>query len=401
MRYSACATILLGLTLSLNGFAKPPVKPSISGYLGGEIRLFQKDGIDPVQENENVSLVLQPEFRWKFPRAKTSLTFIPFARLDQHDDERSHVDIRELLFHKRSRKWELRYGIGKVFWGVTESQHLVDIINQTDAIEAPDGEEKLGQPMIHLKLKRKWGTTDLYVLPYFRERTFAGSKGRLRTSPVVDTSQTLYESGREEKHVDFAARWSHYIGKWDLGVSHFSGTSRDPRFQAGVDGFGNPVLIPIYDQIDQTGIDVQATQGNWLWKLEWINRRSRVEDYWATTLGFEYTRAAFMKTRLDLGLLMEYLYDDRQDKTKTPFDDDVMIGARLTFNDVASSQMLAGIILDNDNDERLYFVEFSRRLGKSYKLSIEVRANSNATPTSPLYSTRYDDHIQFELRKYF
>ncbi len=35
-----------------------------------------------------------------------------------------------------------------MYWGVAESNHLVDIINQTDAVESFDGEEKLGQPMV-------------------------------------------------------------------------------------------------------------------------------------------------------------------------------------------------------------------------------------------------------------
>ena len=48
-------------------------------------------------------------------------------------------------------------GIDKVFWGVIESRHLVDYINQTDGVEDVDGEDKLGQPMINLGLQRDWG----------------------------------------------------------------------------------------------------------------------------------------------------------------------------------------------------------------------------------------------------
>jgi len=54
------------------------------------------------------------------------------------------------------------------FWGVTEFQHLVDIINQTDLVENIDTEDKLGQPMINLALINDWGTVDLFIMPYFR-----------------------------------------------------------------------------------------------------------------------------------------------------------------------------------------------------------------------------------------
>ena len=102
-----------------------------------------------------------------------------FVREDSMDDERSHADIRELSWLYYSDDWELRLGISKVFWGVAESQHLVDIINQTDAVENVDGEDKLGQPMINLTLIRDWGNVDLFVLPYLRERTFTGVNGLL------------------------------------------------------------------------------------------------------------------------------------------------------------------------------------------------------------------------------
>ena len=58
---------------------------------------------------------------------------------------------------------KFRVGVGKVFWGVTESQHLVDIINQTDLVENIDTEDKLGQPMLETTWLQNWGaTTVLY-----------------------------------------------------------------------------------------------------------------------------------------------------------------------------------------------------------------------------------------------
>ena len=84
--------------------------------------------------------------------------------------------------------WELRLGIGKVFWGVTESRHLVDTINQSDGVEDIDGEAKLAQPMATLSWIRDWGVVELLVLPYFRERTFAGVEGRPRQGALLQRS---------------------------------------------------------------------------------------------------------------------------------------------------------------------------------------------------------------------
>ena len=71
----------------------------------------------------------------------------------------------------------------------------MDIINQTDQVDQVDGEEKLGQPMINLSLVRDWGIVDLFVLPGFRERTYAGEEGRPRT-PLPVSDDAVYESPR-------------------------------------------------------------------------------------------------------------------------------------------------------------------------------------------------------------
>ena len=87
------------------------------------------------------------------------------ARAILADDRRSHFDVRELMYQRVFDDFELRAGLGRVFWGVTESYHLVDIINQTDLVEDIDLEDKLGQPLVNLTLIRDWGALDLFALP--------------------------------------------------------------------------------------------------------------------------------------------------------------------------------------------------------------------------------------------
>ncbi len=57
--------------------------------------------------------------------------------------------------------------------------------------------------------------------------------------------------------MDWALRWSNYIGEWDMG------------------------LAPFYPLIDQATLDLQATLGEWLWKLEVRYRRSDYDHHWA------------------------------------------------------------------------------------------------------------------------
>ncbi|MDH3637649.1 MAG: hypothetical protein OES09_04210 [Gammaproteobacteria bacterium] len=381
--------------------ASPALGADLSGYVAAEFRAFTSTALDPRQHDENLSVVAEPEWSWQWNDGRSTIAFVPFARLDQNDDERTHVDIRELAWSTAHDAWELRLGVRKVFWGVTESQHLVDIINQTDVVENPDGEDKLGQPMINLALINDWGTVDLFVLLGFRERTFPGAEGRLRTHPRVDVDRAIFESSREERHVDFAVRWSHAIGDWDLGLAQFHGTTRDPRFVPVTDPDGERVLAPVYEQINQSSADIQATKGSWLWKLEALTRSGQGERISAAVGGFEYTFYGMFDTPLDLGVVAEYLYTDRPVATRSPFEDDVFAGVRLTLNDAQSSTALLGCIVDLGESGRLCSLEASRRLSDHWVLSIEARQFQDLDPGDPLFTLRRDDYLQAELAYHF
>jgi hypothetical protein len=372
-----------------------------SGFVSLEHQGFLHPGLYPPQHRSYYSVVLQPEYYRLFEGSRDSFTFVPFVRAAQHDPERGHADIRELTWLKVGADYEWRLGIRKLFWGATEALHLVDIVNQTDLVENLDGEDKLGQPMINLALIRAWGTLDFFVLPGFRERNFPGAEGRLRTEPRVDSSQSIFESDRKRRHVDLALRWKKSFGALDVGLSHFAGTSRDPVLSLGLDGGGNPVWIPRYDRIHQNGLDLTAVTGNWLWKLEAIHRTGQGPAYSAATGGIEYTFTGVFGTRMDLGVLTEYLYDDRGASAPTPFQDDVFVGLRLALNDAQSSELLTGAIDDRRGSARFYNLEANRRFGGHWKLSLEARVFADIPPTDPQYTLRRDDYVQLELARYF
>ena len=352
------------------------------------------------QKRNDASIAAQPEYYHEWADG-SGFIFVPFARLDSADSDRSHFDIRELNYLWLADEWELRVGIGKVFWGVTEFVHLVDIINQTDTVESVDEEEKLGQPMIHLSVPNDWGVVDLFVLPYFRERTFPGPKGRLRFGLVVDTDNPVYESSDEQRHVDFAVRYSHTIGDWDFGIYNFHGTGREPTLVPGLDSSGQPVLVPFYEQINQTGLDLQLVAGQWLWKLESLYRTGQGEDFWSAVGGFEYTFVGIAETRMDVGVLNEWVLDDRGDNATTAFENDAIFGLRLSVNDAAGSELLAGFSQDLDSSARLLSLEASRRLGDNWRLSIEARAFFDLPKDDLIYSLRDDDFIGLEIAYYF
>ncbi len=394
------------LLLAALAAALPAAAGEWSGDFGLEARGFTSGPLDPAQHENNLSLYVQPEHYHDWDDGNQRFVITPFLRIDQGDPERSHFDLRELYWRKSFESMELSVGLKKVFWGVTESAHVVDIINQTDAVENVDTEDKLGQPMINLTFLRDWGTVDLYVMPWFRERTFAGRVGRLRPPVYVDESGARYESAAAEKHIDLALRYSHYFGDWDIGVSHFSGTSREPTLLLSgsvIDYLPAGALlevVPFYDQIEQTSIDVQATKGSWLWKAEAFNRTGQGDSFQALAAGFEYTLVGLFGSVIDLGLIGEYLRDNRTGQPALG-NKDVATGFRLAFNDVQSTELLAFSGIDLDTRERFSSVEGSRRLGQSWKLGLEARFFSNTEPGSTLHTLRDDDYLQLSLARFF
>jgi len=388
------ATILLIL------FASESRALEVSGYLDVEGRYFLNEPLFDEQRRHSASTALQPEMYHEWPDG-SSVLFIPFGRIDSADPERSHFDIRELRWLLLSDSWELRIGVGKVFWGVTEFVHLVDIINQTDMVEDIDGEDKLGQPMISLTVPGGYGTLEFFVLPYFRERTFPGKKGRLRTRVAVDMDEAGYESAAEEYNIDAALRYSASLDEWDFGLYHFHGTGREPTLRLKSDIAGNLTLSPFYEQIDQTGLDAQMVKGSWLFKVEAIYRSGQGKDFFAGVGGFEYTFVNISSTGLDLGVIGEWAYDERKDIATSGFDNDIMMGARLAFNDAASTEVLTGLFHDIDGDGDALLIESGRRISDHWKITLDAFFMLRSSEGDILYDLRDDDYLRTELRYYF
>lgn len=372
---------------------------------GGDVelqsRFFASDALWPGQVSQaaQVSIAATAELRWRNAAGNQRASFIPFLRWDEADTERSLIDLPEAYWAWEGEAAELLVGANTVFWGVTESVHLVDVINQTDAAGDIDGEDKLGQPMVNVAWQNDWGQLSAYVLPLFRERTYPGIGGRLRSPLPVDTDRPVYESSRGEDHVDLALRYSHYIGDMDIGLSLFSGTSREPRLVPAEDG---SVLLPHYDQIDQFGIDLQYTRDAWLWKLEAIARDGNSHTFAAAVGGFEYTLYQVRETAADVGLLLEFQYDGRNElESFTVNDNDVFVGTRVALNDTQDTAMLAGIAYDVDTGETFLNVEAERRFGDDIAVELRIRAFSGASPQDITYSVVRDDYVQLQIAKYF
>ena len=358
----------------------------ISGELAAEQRLFfQHASGDEQLDTIQGSGSFEPRIRWRSLDRKDQVQFVPYLRVDAEDGRRTHGDIREAYWRRVSGDWEFLAGANRVFWGVTESRHLVNVINQIDGVENIDEEDFLGQPMIQVGKQTDVGRFDAFLMTGFRERTFAGRAGRLRDARVIDTSRAKYDSDLEQWRPDVALRYSHYLDELDIGLHLFHGTSREPGL---VEDAGTDRLVPLYTIMSQAGLDLQYTTDAWLWKFEGIVREGQGDAFGAAVAGVEYTFFQVNDTDADVGLLAEGLYDGRDgDVFATSLENDVFLGARLTLNDVQDTSALVGFVVDTKDGPGGFRIEAERRLGDSFKLSLEAQAfleNESSNPAAPL-----------------
>ncbi|MBX2809836.1 MAG: hypothetical protein KTR20_14520 [Cellvibrionaceae bacterium] len=390
--------IISAMLCSLPVLAQNTVE--VSGKIEFEISAYADQGQFADQDYRyNGALAAEPEFYWSWREGNSSLNFKPFLRLDQQDTERNHGDIRELLWTHVNNRWEWRGGIGKVFWGVTEFNHLVDIINQSDTVDAFDGEQKLGQPMINLSYVSDWGIIDGFILPGFRERTFAGEGGRLRAGVIVDTDNPAYESSKQARHIDTALRWSHSLDVYDIGAYIFSGTDRNPILQPSFVN-GHLRLRPYYQQIHQLGVDVQATIGSWLGKLETLYQEAAQDKFVAVQTGVEYTFYGINNSAADMGLLLEYGWDERGRNASALAQNDIYLGTRITLNDSNDTALLMGGSYDVDYHSKTLLLEASRRLSDYWTIALDALVFIDGDAADSASALAEDDRVQLTLERY-
>ncbi len=351
----------------------------------------------------NVEGWLKAEYSWN--GGNDRINFMPYGRKDFFGS-RSLVDVKEGYFLHVGDGWNVLAGVNSVHWGVVESRHLVNIINQVDYAWDIDGDEVLGQPMANVNVTTPIGVLSLYGLFGFRPLHEPKLEDRLRSS-FVSTNRTILASDIDE-NVNYAARFNTTFpvlsGSVDAAVSYFHGIGREPRYVMTPPTLAMPVpqLASFYDQIDQGGLEVVATFDALQLKFEGIVRRELGETYAATVAGFEYTFFNVSNTGADIGLVAEHLSDDRSPlQPPTIYAHDVFAGARLTLNNSLNTHFLGGILYNYKDLARYATAKFSTRIQDDLNLALEGRYFIYAPQEDYLYTILHDSYVQARLTKYF
>jgi hypothetical protein len=390
MSVEARAALLLALAGACSA-APAAGGVAVEGSIGVELRLFDNPPTLPGQRRHAGALVLNPSFS-ATPGASGAwdVKLSPYLRLDAADSASRYLDLREASVRHRSPKDLWRFGMETVHWGVVESNHLIDIVNQLDPRADVDLEAKLGQPLVsYTRFLDRFGRVELMWLPYHRPRPLLGNESRQRLGPVAQ-DPAPHGLAPWRRTNDAAIRWSGTLWDVDVGVYGFSGLSREPdQLPSGAER---------YRWIKQIGLNAQWPVGSMLWKLEAIHRRGHGKPFDAYVVGGEYT---FTLPSGELGVLLETMEDQRDASAPpTRFADAMFAGVRFRFNESGDSELLGGVLRDRASNAWLHKLEFSRRILPEVRLGLIVRKieSDDESPYAPL---RDDSNLQLTLTHNF
>jgi hypothetical protein len=371
-----------------------------SGQVAADGRtFFQRPKYAGQEFGAAVSLLAEPEFKYKSKNEKHTFKLHPFYRLDPIDERRSHPDLREASYALTLEHFEASLGVGSFTWGALESYRPVDVINQIDFAESSDGSAKLGQPYAELGWVTESVSLKLYYLGYFRDRTFPGARGRLRFPAVIDVNSPQYESSLGRLQPSGAARLALNLGDFDLNVGLFTGLSREPRFIAELT---TGEAAPRYDRMHQGSLDAQWTLGSFVFKGEGFVRAwsEALRVFGGGGVGVDYTLSS-VSGDADLTFAGEFLFDTRpRDAAPTFFDHDAFLGARLAVNDRSNTEVFAGALVDVVDGTTFGRVVMSRRFGEHWKVALD--GNLFLAPSAKLEgSLAKDNFAHMRLSYYF
>ena len=328
--------------------------------------------------------------RFSWGEGAQLLTVTSFVRTDPDTFERSRVDLLDAAWERLGERWELLVGAKVVSWGVVESTALVDVINQRDYASDALQPLRMGQPVAGGRLFLGVGTVEAYLLPWHRPRRFDGREATLRTERPIAVDAPRFEDDGVARHLAWSARWSHFLGPLDVALSHFRGTDRAPR--AAPSSAPDQAVIPFYERIAHTAVELQWTHGSWLVKLEALRRAARGDVHGALAGGIEYSFADY------LSWFVEYVHDDRPVFSSRTVDRDVFLGARLLTQDWTLS--LRGFV-DAATGNAIASTTATRRISGSTTVTVDARSLLGERDVEPQLAHLVDAFVELRLSTFF
>ena len=275
---------------------------------------------------------------------------------DREDKKRRYIDLQELNYTFSYGDYDFSVGKSIKFWGSLELHNPTDIFNQKDILDDITDKDK------------KLGSWNISASKYIDDDEL---------SLIVKLKESYQDYSRVGYTKYFKSEKSKYRPTIFL---KYSGSEGDRDFayilMSGYDSFRDTIFdkgeLKSYLYLANKFLTYQTlVQGDTIYKAEFaytdVKNYQTIKDYYEYGLGVEKTFYSVWDKK-DLGVLAEF-YKSNINR-KIIFQNDLFIGARLSFNDTASSEIVGGVIRDFDSDKNSYSLEVKKRIFDKYMLNI-------------------------------
>ena len=443
LRLAGAALWLLPATAAAEA-VEPGAEWSSRGELAFESRVFPEPELsytdprsgtlrplDPTTEDYGVGMAGTAELGVKSTHWRGKAR--AFGRADVVDTERSVLILEEGWAELRGDWGRLRVGADVVNWSATEAFHPADVINARNVDSNFERPEKLGEPMVALSINVGNGSLTGYGMPFYTESILPTPHSRLSFAPGLPErpGRLQLNSAGNLTSGDFGGQGallaSQTFGSADIAVHviHHLDRTQPVYVPPALALLGSvPYGAVLYQTVTQSGLTYQQALGGLLTKLEFAYRYfHRPTDYHARlvgalderdhaqlALGFEYT--VNHPAGLDSTFLLEgqsYLgpQDYQQRRALGLFQNDVLLGYRLAFNDIHNRSLMLLAIGDVENPgELVASLSYAQRLSDVWGISGSARLLHAPSPDptrmpTGLEALRRADQLNLSLTRYF
>jgi len=296
--------------------------------------------------------------------------------LDNDDEERRYFDATDLYYKHDFENSDLLIGRNTRFWGAMEFYNHTDNFNMKDWRDNPfDYDSKIGSN--NIAYTQYFGDSEFALIAKVHETgqriqdqesvnnflpPIYNNTLETEDGPDRPTVYLKYSGSAEEIQVDYAIIYQNGYDEQRYLAPTPEGKLRQHAY--------------LVNKVMAYGTVVEDST---IYKSELAYTSSddeKVSSYAQISVGLEHTFYSVLG-KSDLGLIGEYYRYETYDDTKLGakefgnlFQNDVTLGFRFSLNDSADSDLLAGVFLDQDNQEKLIFAELNTRLFGNYKLKL-------------------------------
>jgi len=346
---------------------------SYKGYFGLEYDYFSHNSTDKRED----AFALRGEIEAKKEIGAAQINVKLKGVSSFSDSKRRFIDFSELYYKYNLEDSEVLIGRNILFWGALEVYNVVDVFNAKDILDDPfDYERKLGS--WNVAYTQFFDNSEFSVILRLDEEN---QKMQDKVS-VFNFLPLPYDSDLKTQYNNRPSLFVKYSGlgetiQIDYAVIYEAGYDSQ-RYVTYNDGKLRQNAYWVNKLMGFSTLIVEDT----IYKAEAsfaISDDVKVADYLHAGVGLEHTFYG-VYDKSDVGLLVEYYrYEQMHDMKFTAnelgqfFQNDLYLGGRFSFNDIASSEILVGVDFDLDNDGQMWFTKYDTRILDNYKFSIQYQ----------------------------